>query len=113
MSARDDVISGLAEHACCFSEEDAERRVDAHRDEVALAIGRDVLRDGLVSTLNRLVGEANATKVLADYRAATAHELAEQQRAVNFDWYEDDATGAYMARAHLADLIDPLKGTPR
>lgn len=38
---------------------------------------------------------------------AFAHELAEQQRAVNFDWYEDDAAGAVMARDHLADLIDP------
>lgn len=40
---------------------------------------------------------------------AFAHELAEQQRAVNFDWYEGDAHGAQMARDHLADLIDPEK----
>lgn len=40
---------------------------------------------------------------------AFAHELAEKQRAVSFDWYEDDATGAEMARDHLADLIDPEK----
>lgn len=41
--------------------------IDAHRDEVALEIGRDALRDGLVPTLNRLVGEANARKLLADF----------------------------------------------
>jgi hypothetical protein len=41
--------------------------IDAHRDEVALEIGRDALRDGLWPTLNRLVGEANARKLLADF----------------------------------------------
>lgn len=40
---------------------------DAHRDEVALEIGRDALRDGLVPTLNRLVGETNARKLLANF----------------------------------------------
>lgn len=45
--------------------------IDAHRDEVALEIGRDVLRDGLVPTLARLIGEANATKLLADFRNAS------------------------------------------
>ncbi|HEY5990658.1 MAG TPA: hypothetical protein VIV12_30330, partial [Streptosporangiaceae bacterium] len=79
MSARDEVVNGLAEHTWCFSDEDAKRMVDAHRDEVALEIGRDALRDGLVPTLNRLVGEANATKLMADLRNAVAHELAEQQ----------------------------------
>jgi hypothetical protein len=46
--------------------------IDAHRDEVTLEIGRDALRDGLVPTLVRLVGEANAAKLLADYRDAIA-----------------------------------------
>jgi len=45
--------------------------IDAHRDEVALEIGRDALRDGLLLTLTRLVGEANATRLLADGRAAS------------------------------------------
>jgi hypothetical protein len=35
VSARDDLISGLAGHACCFSEEDAERMVDAFAHELA------------------------------------------------------------------------------
>jgi hypothetical protein len=35
MSARDDLISGLAGHACCFSEEDAKRMVDAFAHELA------------------------------------------------------------------------------
>ena len=48
--------------------------IDAHRDEVALEIGRDALKDGLVPTLTRLVGEANAAKLLADYRDAIARE---------------------------------------
>ncbi|MBE4796122.1 hypothetical protein [Streptomyces caniscabiei] len=46
--------------------------IDAHRDEVTLEIGRDALRDGLVPTLVRLVGEANAAKLLADYRDTIA-----------------------------------------
>jgi hypothetical protein len=35
MSARDDLISSLTEHACCFSEEDAKRMVDAFAHELA------------------------------------------------------------------------------
>lgn len=35
MSARDDLINGLVEHACCFSEEDAKRMVDALAHELA------------------------------------------------------------------------------
>lgn len=35
MSARDDLIAGLVEHACCFSEEDAKRMVDAFAHELA------------------------------------------------------------------------------
>lgn len=54
--------------------------IDAYRDEVALEIGRDALRDGLVPTLIRLVGDANATKLMADFRDAYAHEMAEQIR---------------------------------
>lgn len=43
--------------------------IDAYRDEVTLEIGRDALRDGLAPTLARLVGEANAAKLMADLRA--------------------------------------------
>ncbi|MEV5915821.1 hypothetical protein AB0M00_43930 [Streptomyces chartreusis] len=53
--------------------------------------------------LARGVSEDEATQLMNGY----AHELAERQRAENFDWYEDDASGALMAQAHLADLIDP------
>lgn len=67
VSAYSDLIVALAEHPCCFSEDDTKKPVDAHRDEVALKIGRDALRDGLWPTLNRLVGEANARKLLADF----------------------------------------------
>ncbi len=35
MSARDELIAGLVEHACCFSEEDAKRMVDALAHELA------------------------------------------------------------------------------
>lgn len=34
VSARDDLISGLEEHACCFTEEDAKRMVNAFTDEL-------------------------------------------------------------------------------
>lgn len=35
MSARDDLINGLTEHACCFSEEDAKKMADAFAHELA------------------------------------------------------------------------------
>lgn len=35
VSARDALIAGLVEHACCFSEEDATRMVDAFAHELA------------------------------------------------------------------------------
>jgi hypothetical protein len=35
MSARDDLVNGLTEHACCFSEEDAQRMADAFAHELA------------------------------------------------------------------------------
>lgn len=35
MSARDELVNALTEHACCFSEEDAKRMVDAFAHELA------------------------------------------------------------------------------
>jgi hypothetical protein len=46
--------------------------IDAHRDEVALEIGREMLRDGLVPTLTRLVGDANVRKLMSDVCDAAA-----------------------------------------
>jgi hypothetical protein len=112
VSAYSDLITAVAEHPFCFSEDDAKKLVDAHRDEVALQIGRDVLRDGLVSTLVRLVGEENATKMLADHRGAIAQELAEQQRA--HAQAENGEPGCWHDGAHpMADLIDPTKDVRR
>lgn len=84
--------------------------IDAYRDEVVLEIGRDALRDGLVPTLNRLVGEANATKLMADLRNAVAHELAEQQRAhakaeFEKDIYIDELSMRFANK--VIDGIDP------
>ncbi len=84
--------------------------IDAHRDGVALEIGRDALRDGLAPTLTRLVGEANAAKLLADFRDALAHELAEQIRQESSDQWE---RGNQDWDTHdAADFIDPLKAAP-
>lgn len=81
--------------------------IDAHRDEVALEIGRDALRDGLIPTLVRLVGDANAAKLMDDFRDTYAHELAEQQRAdATLREIEDETELAAYGR-ELADLIDP------
>jgi len=79
--------------------------IDAYRDEVALEIGRDALRDGVAPTLVRLVGEANAAKLMADFRDAHAHELAERLRAEGASWGQDSAAGKVYRGA--ADLIDP------
>lgn len=64
MSARDDLFRDIWDQRTT-AEKNA--LINAHRDEVALEIGRDALRDGLVPTLNRLVGETNARKLLADF----------------------------------------------
>lgn len=67
MSARDALFNDIWDMR---SATEKNALIDAHRDEVALEIGRDALRDGLVPTLVRLVGEANAAMLLADYRKA-------------------------------------------
>ncbi|MEU9218893.1 hypothetical protein AB0D47_20355 [Streptomyces sp. NPDC048376] len=56
---------------------------------------------------NRLLALGVSVDEASSLMSGYAHELAERQRAVNFDWYEDDASGAYLARDHLANLIDP------
>lgn len=102
MSAYSDLIVALAEHPCCFSDDDAKKLVDAYRDQVALGIGRDALRDGLIPTLNRLVGDTNATKLMADLRNVLAHELAEHIRDERPQWGD-----AWRHHGEAADLIDP------
>lgn len=64
MSAREALYWALWDN---YTQAEKNAFIDAHRDEVALEIGRDALRDGLVSTLTRLVGETNARKLLADF----------------------------------------------
>ena len=48
MSARDEVVNGLSEHACCFSEEDAKRMVEAHEHELAEQIRKQTARSNLI-----------------------------------------------------------------
>lgn len=101
MSARDALFWDIWDNRTA---EEKNALIDAHRDEVALEIGRDALRDGLIPTLTRLVGDANATKLMADFRDAFAHQLAEQLRDErpqhNPDW---------QCWGDAADLVDPLK----
>ena len=101
MSARDKLFDGIWDMR---SATEKNALIDAHRDEVALEIGRDALRDGLVPTLTRLVGEANAAKLLADHRGAVAHEMAEQQRDERPQYNPD-----WQCWGDAADLIDPVK----
>lgn len=84
--------------------------IDAHRDEVALEIGRDALRDGLVPTLTRLVGEANAAKLLADFREVVARDLVEQQRKVADEWAENGYTAEAHGLRQGAYVIESPKG---
>lgn len=67
MSARDALFNDIWDQRTA-AEKNA--LIDAHRDEVALEIGRDALRDGLLPTLTRLVGEANAAKLMKDATCA-------------------------------------------
>ena len=93
MSARDALFNDIWDMR---SAAEKNALIDAHRDEVALEIGRDALRDGLMPTLNRLAGEANAAKLMEEFRDAFTRDLLEQQRKVADEW----ATNGYTAEAH-------------
>lgn len=93
MSARDKLFDDIWDMR---SAREKNALIDAHRDEVALEIGRDALRDGLVPTLTRLVGEANAAKLMAEFRDMFARDLVEQQRKAADEW----AANGYTVEAH-------------
>lgn len=63
VSARDALAGALWDD---YTQAQKNAMIDAHRDEVALGIGRDVLREGLFPTLSRLVGVGNAAKLMKD-----------------------------------------------
>lgn len=65
MSARDRLFDDIWDQR---SAAEKNALLDAHRDEVALEIGRDALRDGLLPTLTRLVGDVNAAKLVTPLR---------------------------------------------
>ena len=117
MSARDRLFNDIWDMR---SAREKNALIDAHRDEVALEIGRDALRDGLAPTLIRLVGEANATKLMTDSRDAFAHELAEQIRQDAASRWAPNDKGVYAVgvedalegQIRGADLIDPVKDSP-
>jgi hypothetical protein len=71
VSARDALMHALWDN---YTVAEKNAFIDAHRDEVALEIGRDALRDGLMPTLIRLVGEANAAKLIASAKDATCSQ---------------------------------------
>ena len=114
MSARDALSQSLWDN---YTRSEKNAFIDAHRDEVALEIGRDALRDGLAPTLIRLVGEANATKLMTDSRDAFAYELAEQIRQDAASRWAPNDKGVYAVgvedalegQIRGADLIDPVK----
>lgn len=111
MSARDRLFDDIWDMR---SAAEKNALIDAHRDEVALELGRDALRDGLVPTLTQLVGETNATKLLTDYRDAIAHELAERQRKAIEGFDLDDHWGVLYRASdveELPGLIDPVEGS--
>ncbi len=105
MNARDTLFNDIWDMR---SAREKNALIDAHRDEVALEIGRDALRDGLVPTLNRLVGEANAAKLLADFRDAFAHELAERQRAAAKAEFERDIYIDELSMRFVGTVIDSI-----
>ena len=117
MSARDKLFDDIWDMR---SAKEKNALIDAHRDEVALEIGRDALRDGLAPTLTRLVGEANATKLMAGLRDAVARELAEQIRQDATSRWASNGKGVYAVgvedalegQIRGADLIDPVKDSP-
>lgn len=69
MSARDSLTHALWDN---YTAAEKNAFINAYRDEVALEIGREMLRDGLIPTLNRLIGDANARKLMSDVCDAAA-----------------------------------------
>lgn len=89
-------------------EKRAWRRTYQLEDHVALGPEAAAASDRFIAALkSRGMLRPGEEWVIEANLAAFAHALAEQQRGVDFAWYEDDASGAEMARDHLADLIDP------
>lgn len=114
VSARDALSNALWDN---YRQAEKNAFIDAHRDEVALEIGRDALRDGLVPTLTRLVGEANAMRLLIESRSAAADDEGDAETSARADlanglaehaccFSEDDAKLMVAAFAHeLAEEI--------
>lgn len=114
MSARDRLFDDIWDMR---SAKEKNALIDAHRDEVALEIGRDVLRDGLVPTLTRLVGEANAMRLMIESRSGGADDEGNTETSARVDlanglaehaccFSEDDAKVMVAAFAHeLAEQI--------
>lgn len=73
MSARDNVRKWMIA-------DNGDALLDAYRDEVALDLGRDLLRDGLDAFLVRLVGAENAARVLADAIGPPLHVTSDGER---------------------------------
>jgi hypothetical protein len=109
VSARDALMGALWDN---YTVAEKNAFIDAHRDEVALEIGRDALRDGLMPTLIRLVGEANATKLMTGSRDAFAYELAEKIRTTTPPTAITPGGPYTNGVAWAADLIDPQKDKP-
>jgi hypothetical protein len=68
MSARDAIHErihgpGYCDPPCGLCRE-VKDLTDAHRDEVALQLGRDLMEVGLIPFLERLVGEDNTERVI-------------------------------------------------
>jgi hypothetical protein len=102
VSARDRLFWSLWDNYTPGQKRDV---IDAYRDEVALDMGRDALRDGLRPFLARLVGEPNARA----FFDAHAHELAEKIRNTPLpdDFHGDYQRWGSIGADWAADLIDP------
>lgn len=72
--------------------------LDAYRDDIAIDIGRDVLRDGLQPFLVRLVGEPNAKRLLDEHRAAVLDEAADVAERLMDELYGPDCAYAIGGR---------------
>lgn len=109
MSARDTLLNALWDN---YTRAQKNAFVDTYRDEVALEIGRDALRDGLAPALIRLVGEVNAEKLMdrlaigEGVRASARDDLISGLKEHACCFSEEDATRMIDAFAHeLAEQI--------
>ncbi|MFE6223311.1 hypothetical protein [Streptomyces sp. NPDC057854] len=83
-------------------------RYRTERQQVAIELGRDLLRDGVVSFLRQLVGEPRTRALLAAHRSGALREAAHRAEQLGLRFSEqgdnDRSSGAYAVMTELQSM---------